>query len=94
MTRQPNALLSGGEATGRTICLKSRDGDFWWAEGDQKQVYRVHVSDVDYLSLYGAIEYGETFGVWYDDQDSDGTVTLVLKRAPETAVKSAVAAIA
>lgn len=94
MTRQPNTLLSGGETTGRTICLKSHDGDFWWAEGDQGQVYKVHVSDVDYLTLYGAIEYGETFGVWYEDQDVDSTVTLVLKRAPETAVKSAVAAIA
>jgi hypothetical protein len=93
MTR-PSNTLSGNEATGRTICLKSRDGDFWWAEGDQGQVYKVHVSDVDYLSLYGVIEYGETFGVWYEDQDVDGTVTLVLKRAPETAVKSAVAAIA
>ena len=94
MTRQPNALLSDGKATGRTICLKSRDGDFWRAEGDQNQVYKVHVSDVDYLSLYGVIEYGETFGVWYEDRDSDGTVTLVLKRAPETTVKSAVASIA
>ena len=93
MTR-PSNTLSGNEATGRTIRLKSRDGDFWWAEGDQGQVYKVHVSDVDYLTLYGSIEYGETFGVWYEDQDVDGTVTLVLKRAPETAVKSAVAAIA
>lgn len=94
MTRPSNALLSGDEATGRTIYLKSHEGDFWWVEGDQNQVYKVHVSDVDYLSLYGVIEYGETFGVWYEDQDSDGTVTLILKRAPETAVKSAVASIA
>lgn len=94
MTQPSNALLSGSEATGRTIHLKSRDGDFWWAEGGQGQVYKVHVSDVDYLSLYGVIEYGETFGVWYEDQDVDSTVTLILKRAPEPTVKSAVAAIA